>query len=61
AKHLFTVGPAIGAAHEPGNAVCLETQQLPNGPALGQDVWLEPGRPYRHRMRFQIAPKDPVT
>ena len=62
---LYTAGSLLptaapnGQPHSPGNAVCLETQQLPNGPALGEPVWIEPGQTYRHHLRILI--KDPSS
>lgn len=41
-----------GQPHDSGSAVCLETQQMPNGPALGSPVWIEPGQTYRHHLRI---------
>ncbi|WP_420550904.1 hypothetical protein [Litorivicinus lipolyticus] len=58
AGHLRASERALGAPHHVGNAVCLETQQLPNGPALGEDVWIEPGQTYRHQLHIHITPQD---
>ena len=46
----------LGVMHNPGAGVCLETQQMPNGPAMGQDVWIEPGQRYAHHIRWEFTP-----
>ena len=46
---------ALGVAHQAGAGLCLETEQMPNGPALGADVWVMPGEVYRHRMVWRFA------
>lgn len=56
ADYLAPTGKPLGAAHTPGNAVCLETQQLPNGPALNQPVWIHPNQRYAHQMRWEFTP-----
>ena len=56
AAHLYPIGPALGAVHNAGAAVCLETQQLPNGPQLDPQVWIEPGRDYLHQIRWEFTP-----
>lgn len=45
----------LGVAHGPGAGLCLETEDWPNGPALGQPVWYGPDRPYRHRLRLALS------
>lgn len=54
AAHLTPSAPALGTPHNPGSAVCLETQQLPNGPALGEPVWVVPNQRYTHQMRWEF-------
>ena len=61
AAHLYPIGPALGAVHNAGAAVCLETQQLPNGPQLDPQVWIEPGQDYLHQIRWEFTPHDPTT
>lgn len=46
----------LGVPHERGAGLCLETEDMPNGPALGADVWYGPGRPYLHRMELTFSP-----
>ena len=55
AANLRPTAAASGVAHGPGAGLCLETEDWPNGPALGKDVWYGPARAYRHslRLRFQ--------
>lgn len=49
-------GPApLGVAHLPGAAVCLETEDMPNGPSLGAPVWYAPGEKYFHNMVFELG------
>ncbi|MEJ7138068.1 hypothetical protein [Amphibiibacter pelophylacis] len=59
--HLYGAGglqptaQPLGAAHTAGAALCLETEDLPNGPALGADVWYGPQRDYSHAMRLDFT------
>lgn len=61
--HVYAAGglkptaQACGVAHLRGTAVCLETEDLPNGPALGAPVWYGPGRNYEHRMVLDFTPQ----
>lgn len=50
--------PALGVAHGPGAGLCLETEDMPNGPAWGSDVWYGPHRDYRHTLAldFSLSP-----
>jgi aldose 1-epimerase len=48
----------LGVAHGPGAALCLETEDMPNGPALGSDVWYGPTRDYTHTMAFDFSPAN---
>lgn len=60
--HVYAAGnlkpgsTPLGAAHLPGAALCLETEDMPNGPALGAPVWYAPGEKYFHAMTFDFAP-----
>jgi len=45
----------MGVAHGPGAGLCLETEDMPNGPALGADVWYGPQRDYQHRMALDFS------
>ena len=54
-RNLRPSTPPQGVAHQRGAAVCLETEDLPNGPALGADVWYGPGRDYSHTMVFEFS------
>ena len=62
--HVYAAGnlkpgsEPLGAAHLPGAALCLETEDMPNGPALGAPVWYAPGEKYFHNMAFDFAPAD---
>ena len=47
--------PALGAAHGAGAGLCLETEDMPNGPALGSDVWYGPQRDYRHTLALDFS------
>lgn len=58
--HLYASGnlkpsaAPLGVPHGRGAAICLETEDLPNGPALRADVWYGPQRPYEHTMVFEF-------
>ena len=52
---LRATAPALGVAHGPGAALCLESEDLPNGPALGADVWYGPQRAYRHTLALDFS------
>jgi aldose 1-epimerase len=56
ASGLTPTEPELGVPHARGAGVCLETEDLANGPALGADVWYGPGRAYRHRMALAFTP-----
>ena len=47
--------PALGVAHGAGAGLCLETEDMPNGPALGSDVWYGPQRDYRHTLALDFS------
>lgn len=47
--------PPLGATHQPGAALCLETEDMPNGPALGAPVWYGSGEPYLHQTVFEFS------
>lgn len=51
---LLPIGAPLGVAHGPGAGLCLETEDWPNGPALGHDVWYGPERAYRHTLRLDF-------
>ena len=59
--HLYASGnlrpssPALGVAHGPGVGLCLETEDMPNGPAWGSDVWYGPQRDYRHTLALDFS------
>lgn len=55
AGSLKPTAAALGVVHNPGAGVCLETQQMPNGPAMGEDVWVEPGQHYSHHIRWEFS------
>ena len=56
ASGLAPTEAPLGVPHAPGAGVCLETEDLPNGPALGADVWYGPDRAYRHRTALVFTP-----
>lgn len=49
---LTSTSPPLGVAHQPAAGLCLETEAMPNGPALGAPVWYGPERGYEHRMSW---------
>ena len=53
--NLRTTAPPLGVAHGPGAALCLETEDMPNGPALGADVWYGPNRDYAHTLALDFS------
>ena len=53
--NLRTTAPPLGVAHGPGAALCLETEDMPNGPALGADVWYGPHRDYQHTLALDFS------
>ena len=53
--NLRPSAPPMGVAHGPGAGLCLETEDLPNGPALGADVWYGPQRDYRHSLALDFS------
>lgn len=48
-------GAALGVAHGPGAGLCLETEDMPNGPAWGSEVWYGPQRDYRHTLALDFS------
>lgn len=56
ASGLTPTEPELGVPHARGAGVCLETEDLANGPAMGADVWYGPGRVYRHQMELRFTP-----
>jgi galactose mutarotase-like enzyme len=56
ASGLAPTEAPLGVPHAPGAGFCLETEDLPNGPALGADVWCGPDRAYRHRTALAFTP-----
>lgn len=56
AAKLTPSQPALGVTHGPGAGLCMETEDCPNGPALGKDVWYGPERPYQHTLRLDFEP-----
>lgn len=52
---LRPTAPALGMAHGPGAALCLESEDMPNGPARGADVWYGPQRDYGHTLRLDFS------
>jgi aldose 1-epimerase len=54
--HLKPSHAPLGVAHQPGNALCLEAEDIPNGPALGAAVWYAPGETYTHNMAYDFLP-----
>jgi aldose 1-epimerase len=56
ASGLAPTEAPFGVPHAPGAGFCLETEDLPNGPALGADVWCGPDRAYRHRTALAFTP-----
>jgi aldose 1-epimerase len=55
ASGLRPTDKPLGVPHASGAGFCMETEDLPNGPALGADVWCGPDRPYRHRMALRFV------
>ena len=55
AAGLRPTAAPLGVVHGPGTALCLESEDLPNGPALGAPVWYGPDRPYTHRVRWALT------
>jgi aldose 1-epimerase len=53
-RYLQATARPLGAAHAKGAGLCLETEDLPNGPALGEPVWYGPDRDYTHTMLFRF-------
>ena len=59
--HLYASGslrprsPALGVPHGPGAGLCLETEDMPNGPAWGSDVWYGPQREYHHTLALDFS------
>ncbi len=53
--NLRATAQPLGAAHGPGAGLCLETEDMPNGPALGADVWYGPQRDYQHTLALDFS------
>lgn len=53
--NLRATEPPLGVVHGPGAALCLETEDMPNGPALGADVWYGPQRDYVHTLALDFS------
>ena len=53
--NLRATQPPLGVAHGPGAALCLETEDMPNGPALDADVWCGPQRDYAHTLALDFS------
>jgi len=53
--NLRSTAAPLGVAHGPGAALCLETEDMPNGPARGADVWYGPQRDYRHTLALDFS------
>ena len=49
---LTPTSPPLGVVHRPAAGLCLETEAMPNGPALGAPVWYGPDQDYEHRMSW---------
>lgn len=46
----------IGVTHQPGAGLCLETEDWPNGPAVGRsEVWYHTKRRYQHTAKWQFT------
>ena len=54
---LKPTGEPLGVRHQPAAGLCLETEAMPNGPALGAPVWYGPGHDYQHDMRWCFEPR----
>jgi len=54
AANLRPTQAPLGLAHGPGTGLCLETEDMPNGPALGADVWYGPQRDYTHALALDF-------
>ncbi len=60
--HIYAAGnlkpsrARLGVAHLPGSALCLEAEDMPNGPALGAPVWYAPGEKYLNHLAFDFSP-----
>jgi len=52
---LRATAPPLGGIHAPGAALCLESEDMPNGPARGADVWYGPLRDYRHTLALDFS------
>jgi len=52
AGNLTETGTPLGPEHRPLRSVCLESEDWPNGPNMGKDVWYEPGNDYRQITRW---------
>jgi aldose 1-epimerase len=56
--NFLNVTGKAGARYEPHAGLCLETQRFPNSinvPGWREEVILEPGQVYQHRMRFHFG------
>jgi aldose 1-epimerase len=55
ATHALLTPQALGVQHQPGAGLCLETEDWPNGPAIGRpEVWYNAARPYEHTALWQF-------
>jgi hypothetical protein len=55
AANLRSTQAPLGVAHGPGAGLCLETEDMPNGPALGDDVWYGSQRYYQHTLALDFS------
>ena len=54
--HAPLTPQALGVQHQPGAGLCLETEDWPNGPAIGRpEVWYNPERSYQHTTLWQFT------
>ena len=56
ATHARVTPQALGVQHQPGAGLCLETEDWPNGPAVGRaEVWYNAEQPYQHTALWQFT------
>lgn len=55
AGNLTETGAPLGPLHQPLRSVCLESEDWPNGPNMGKDVWYGPGKDYRQLTRWHFS------
>ena len=53
--NLRATAQPLGVVHGPGAALCLEAEDMPNGPAMGADVWYGPQRGYQHTLALDFS------